>query len=203
MVALPSPLLRYGGQLFSSARQRRKQTGPTLSGRRIESNGQSSCYLLPEWITVKYYILIGRVHSVSKIGMILLMPWLTSPVCPTIYPWLEGEQLYSYLYKEYQRYVKCNQPRPGFELGSLCPFPTTITITPRAPPSVCLCASVYVYLCVRVCVCLCMYVCVCLCVYIRVFECVFVCTYARVCVCHPKGVRKSDDINIRLEVSSI
>ena len=29
---------------------------------------------------------------------------------------------------------KCNQSRPGFELVSPCPFPTTITITPRAPP---------------------------------------------------------------------
>ena len=28
--------------------------------------------------------------------------------------------------------MKCNQPRPGFELVSPCPFPTTITITPRA-----------------------------------------------------------------------
>ena len=30
--------------------------------------------------------------------------------------------------------MKCNQPRPGFELMSPCPFPTTITITPWAPP---------------------------------------------------------------------
>ena len=30
--------------------------------------------------------------------------------------------------------MKCNQSRPGFELVSPCPFPTTITITPRAPP---------------------------------------------------------------------
>ena len=29
---------------------------------------------------------------------------------------------------------KCNQSRPGFELESLWSFPTTITITPRAPP---------------------------------------------------------------------
>ena len=29
--------------------------------------------------------------------------------------------------------MKCNQSRPGFELMSPCPFPTTITITPRAP----------------------------------------------------------------------
>ena len=29
--------------------------------------------------------------------------------------------------------VKCNQSRPGFELVSPCPFPTTITITPQAP----------------------------------------------------------------------
>ena len=29
--------------------------------------------------------------------------------------------------------MKCNQSRPGFELVSPCPFPTTITITPQAP----------------------------------------------------------------------
>ena len=31
--------------------------------------------------------------------------------------------------------MKCNQPRPGFELVLPYPFPTTINITPRAPPS--------------------------------------------------------------------
>ena len=30
--------------------------------------------------------------------------------------------------------MKCNQSRSRFELVSPCPFPTTITITPRAPP---------------------------------------------------------------------
>ena len=30
--------------------------------------------------------------------------------------------------------MKCNRSRPGFELVSPCPFPTTITITPRALP---------------------------------------------------------------------
>ena len=30
--------------------------------------------------------------------------------------------------------MKCNQSRPGLELVSPCPFPKTITITPRAPP---------------------------------------------------------------------
>ena len=30
--------------------------------------------------------------------------------------------------------MKCNESRPGFELVSPCPFLTTITITPRAPP---------------------------------------------------------------------
>ena len=29
--------------------------------------------------------------------------------------------------------MKCNQSRPGFELVSPCPYPATITITPRAP----------------------------------------------------------------------
>ena len=33
LVVLPSPLLRYGGRLFSGVRERRKQAGPTLSGR--------------------------------------------------------------------------------------------------------------------------------------------------------------------------
>ena len=32
--------------------------------------------------------------------------------------------------------MKCNQSCPVFEFVSLCPFPTTITITPRAPPVV-------------------------------------------------------------------
>ena len=36
--------------------------------------------------------------------------------------------------------MKCNQPRQGFELVSPCPFPTTITITPRAPP------YIYIYM---------------------------------------------------------
>ena len=30
--------------------------------------------------------------------------------------------------------MKCNQSRPVFELVSPCPFPTTITIIPRASP---------------------------------------------------------------------
>ena len=30
--------------------------------------------------------------------------------------------------------MKCNQSYPGFELVSPCPFPTSMTITPRAPP---------------------------------------------------------------------
>ena len=32
--------------------------------------------------------------------------------------------------------MKCNHSRPGFELVSPCPFPTTITTTPRAPPKI-------------------------------------------------------------------
>ena len=32
--------------------------------------------------------------------------------------------------------MKYSQSRPGFELVSPCPFPTTITITPQAPPLV-------------------------------------------------------------------
>ena len=30
--------------------------------------------------------------------------------------------------------MKCNQPHPGFELVSLCPSPTTMTITQRVSP---------------------------------------------------------------------
>ena len=33
LITLPSPLLRYGVRLFSGIRERRKQAGPTLSGR--------------------------------------------------------------------------------------------------------------------------------------------------------------------------
>ena len=33
--------------------------------------------------------------------------------------------------------MKCNQPRLRFEIVSPCPFPTSITITPRAPPCKC------------------------------------------------------------------
>ena len=39
-----------------------------------------------------------------------------------------------HIFQDYKRYLKCKQPHPGFELGLLCPFPTTITITPEAPP---------------------------------------------------------------------
>ena len=46
--------------------------------------------------------------------------------------------------------MKCNQSGPGFELVSPCPYPVTITITPRAPP-VCM----YIYMDVRVLVSLC------------------------------------------------
>ena len=31
--------------------------------------------------------------------------------------------------------MKCNQSGPGFELVSPCPYPSTLTITPRAPPN--------------------------------------------------------------------
>ena len=33
LVALPSPFLRYGGRLFSSVREHRKQNGSTLGGK--------------------------------------------------------------------------------------------------------------------------------------------------------------------------
>ena len=40
----------------------------------------------------------------------------------------------SYISQGYKCYVKCNWSRPGFELVLSCPSPTTITITPWAPP---------------------------------------------------------------------
>ena len=33
--------------------------------------------------------------------------------------------------------MKCKQPYPGFELSSLCPFSTTMTLMPRAPRHIC------------------------------------------------------------------
>ena len=52
-------------------------------------------------------------------------------------------------------YVKCKQPRTGFELGSRCPFPSTITITSQASLSLC------VYECVHVCLFVCLFLSVC------------------------------------------
>ena len=42
--------------------------------------------------------------------------------------------------------MKCNQSRPGFELVSPSTFPTTITITPEAPPIYTTCTSYKNYL---------------------------------------------------------
>ena len=39
--------------------------------------------------------------------------------------------------------MKCNQSRPGFELVSPCPFPITITITPRVLPRA---PYIYIYI---------------------------------------------------------
>ena len=39
--------------------------------------------------------------------------------------------------------MKCNEFRPGFELVSSCSFPTTITITPQAPPTL---TVAYIYI---------------------------------------------------------
>ena len=41
--------------------------------------------------------------------------------------------------------MKCNQPCPGFELMSPCPFPTMITITPRTPPQNVFTNHIYIY----------------------------------------------------------
>ena len=59
------------------------------------------------------------------------MPWLKSPLCSCIYPYLEGEQLDTYLSWEYMRSMKCKLFRSGFELVTPCPFLPRITITPR------------------------------------------------------------------------
>ena len=37
-----------------------------------------------------------------------------------------------YLFEGYLCYVKSKQPRPELEFGLLCPFPATLTLTPRA-----------------------------------------------------------------------
>ena len=44
-------------------------------------------------------------------------------------------RIIGFISRDYKCKVKSSQHRPGFELVSLCPVPTTITITPRAPPS--------------------------------------------------------------------
>ena len=44
-------------------------------------------------------------------------------------PYLEGENMDSFLFKEYQREMKCKQCRPGFEPESLVLSLANITIT--------------------------------------------------------------------------
>ena len=52
--------------------------------------------------------------------------------------------------------LKCKQSRPGFELGSPFPYPTTITIKPQVvSPYIFICMSMCVYVFVCICVCLC------------------------------------------------
>ena len=45
-----------------------------------------------------------------------------------------GKRTDSHLSQEYLYYEKYIQPPWGFELVSLCPFPTPIIITPQVPP---------------------------------------------------------------------
>ena len=47
---------------------------------------------------------------------------------------MEGEYLHSYFSQEYYHYVKWKQFFLGFELMSLCPFPTTVTNTSQILP---------------------------------------------------------------------
>ena len=69
------------------------------------------------------------------------IPSLNSPTYPTIY---HGRTENSWMHS-FPNYVKCKQPRLGFELESPSLFSTTITITPRM--------SIYTCVCMRVCVC--------------------------------------------------
>ena len=60
--------------------------------------------------------------------------WLYS-----IYPKMERELLDSYLFQEYKRYIKCEQPRARVGLRSPCSFSRQYTITPPC---------MYIYVCV-------------------------------------------------------
>ena len=72
--------------------------------------------------------------------------------------------------EEYQRFVKCKQPSPGFELESLCLFPSWVTITlqaslsPSSPHSLSPSHHIYIYIYIYIYMC----VCVCVCVYVLV-----------------------------------
>ena len=58
-------------------------------------------------------------------------PRLKNRFCPTVYCFSGGRIIGFIPFPRVS--VLCNQSRPGFELVSPCPFPTAITITPRAP----------------------------------------------------------------------
>ena len=87
-------------------------------------------YLMPPCLALSIIVFTNPSVWIQSIlsPRLVASPRLKNLVCPTIYPLLEGEYLDSYL-----SYVKCNQSGPGFELVSPCPYPATITITPRAP----------------------------------------------------------------------
>ena len=67
----------------------------------------------------------------------------------------------TYWWNKYLSSVEYKQPRPGSELGSLCPFPSTVTITTRVPPNffyTIQLEQITRYMCVCVCVCVCTWI---------------------------------------------
>ena len=73
---------------------------------------------------------------------LVAIPKLKHPNVPDYLPIYDGRIVGCIPYKHY---VKCKQPCPGIELGSTCPFPTTITIALRAPLSLSLYIYIYIY----------------------------------------------------------
>ena len=57
------------------------------------------------------------------------MPGLQSTVCPTIYPWVEGEWLDVYISQGYKRDVKGKQSRSEFKLELPNSFPNRYTMS--------------------------------------------------------------------------
>ena len=135
IVVLEIILLSYSDNLYIVNIVLRNYTNSII----ILSSGTVICiYLAPPY---KKYVNQGQFLSrVYQVWFHFPLPWTgcrTKVKEPCLFKYLPitREWIFRLIpFKEYSRNVQCKQPCPGFEIGLLWPFQTTITITTRVPP---------------------------------------------------------------------